>query len=126
VQHRVLCRGRNRYAHRADFAPTPVGALVFAGRRDIYLVEAADSPNVTLRIVPTVAGGHPGLLGSFLRLRFADRPSVVFLENLTSSLFLEEHRDIAVYDRVVVDLLSVAMDEENSVRLVAAMAATLE
>lgn len=104
----------------------PVGGRTVLRDQLRYLVEVAGHPNVTLRIVPTVAGGHPGLLGSFLRLRFAERPSVVFLENLTSSLFLEEHRDIAVYDRVIVELLSAAMDEENSVRLVAAMAATLE
>lgn len=104
----------------------PVGGRAVLRDQLRYLAEAAGHPNVTLRIVPTMAGGHPGLLGSFLRLRFADRPSVVFLENLTSSLFLEEHRDIAVYDQVIVELLSVAMDEENSVRLVAEMAATLE
>jgi transcriptional regulator with XRE-family HTH domain len=91
-----------------------------------YLVEVAERPNVTLRVVAGSAGGHPGLLGSFLRLRFAERPTVVFLEHCTSSLFLEEHRDTAVYDQVIVALLSVAMSEENSVRLVAELAATLE
>jgi transcriptional regulator with XRE-family HTH domain len=102
------------------------------GGRDVlrdqlrYLVEVAERPNVTLRIVPTSVGAHPGLLGSFLRMRFADRPSVVFLENHTSSLFLEDHSDTAAYDQAIAELLGVALSEANSVRLVAEMAATLE
>lgn len=91
-----------------------------------YLGEVAERHNVTLRVVPTAVGGHPGLNGSFLRMRFEDRSSVVFLGNLTSSLFLEDASEVAVYDRMIVELLSVAMSEENSVRLVAEMAANLE
>jgi transcriptional regulator with XRE-family HTH domain len=104
----------------------PIGGRAVLRDQLRYLVEAAERSNVTLRIVPTVVGGHPGLLGSFLRLRFADRPSVVFLESQTSNLFLEDHRDVAAYDQAIVELLSVALNEEDSVRLVAEMAATLE
>jgi hypothetical protein len=50
---------------------------------------------------------------------------VVFLPNRTSSLFLEDPEEISVYDRTVVELTSMAMTEENSVRLVAEMAAAL-
>lgn len=91
-----------------------------------YLAEVSERSNVTLRVVPTAVGGHPGLDGSFLRLRFADRPTVVFLPGRTSSLYLEDPSEISTYDRVIVELLSLAASEENSVRLVAEMAATLE
>jgi hypothetical protein len=91
-----------------------------------YLIEVAERPNVTLRILPTSVPGHPGILGSFLRLRFAERPSVVFLEHQTSSLFLEDHHEVTVYDRAIVKLQSMALSVEDSVRLVAEMAATLE
>lgn len=104
----------------------PIGGRTVLRNQLRYLIEAAERQNVTLRIVPTMVGGHPGLLGSFLRMRFADRSSVVFLENQTSSLFLEDHIDVNVYDQAIVVLLSVALSEENSVRLVAEMAATLE
>jgi transcriptional regulator with XRE-family HTH domain len=102
------------------------------GGRDVlrdqlrYLVEVVERSNVTLRVLPTSVGGHPGLLGSFLRMRFADRPSVVVLENQTSSLYLEDHHDVTPYERAIVELLSMAASEENSVRLVAEIAATLE
>jgi transcriptional regulator with XRE-family HTH domain len=104
----------------------PIGGRVVLRDQLRYLVEAAERANVTLRVVPTSVGGHPGVDGRFLRLRFPNRPNVVFLEHLTSSLFLEEHGDVAAYDGAIVELLSVAMTEENSVRLVAEMAAALE
>ncbi len=90
-----------------------------------YLVEAAERRNVVLRVVPRAVGGHPGLDGSFVRLRFADRPAVVYLPNRTSSLFLEDPAETGVYEQAIVELMSVAMTEENSVRLVAEMAAAL-
>jgi hypothetical protein len=48
----VLCQDGNRYAHRADFAPTPVGVLVFAGRRDIMgrVTMVLQGPDSTVRI----------------------------------------------------------------------------
>ena len=104
----------------------PIGGRKVLRDQLRYLVEVAERPGVTLRVVPISAGASPGLLGSFLRMRFADRPSVVLLESQTSNLFLEDHSDIAAYDQAIVELLSVAMREEDSVRLVAEMAATLE
>lgn len=91
-----------------------------------YLTEVSERPNVLLRVLPTAAGGHPGMDGPFIRMKFEDRPGVVFLPHRTSSLFLEESIEISDYDRVIVELMSMAMSEENSVRLVAEMAATLE
>jgi transcriptional regulator with XRE-family HTH domain len=104
----------------------------FVGGREVmrdqlrYLAEVAERPNVTFRVVPTSAGGHPGLDGAFMRLRFDDRPGVVFLNNRTSSLFLEVPSEVAAYDHVIGELLSVAISEENSVRLAVEMAASLE
>jgi transcriptional regulator with XRE-family HTH domain len=90
-----------------------------------YLVEAAERPNVTFLVVPTAVGGHPGLEGSFVRLRFADRPSVVYMPNRHSSLYLEDPVEVAAYDSIIGKLKSLAMSEENSARLVSEMAASL-
>ncbi len=138
LDERVVGRVHRQSVLRQPGGPTLVAILAetalrgHVGGREVmrdqlrYLVEAAERPHVTLRVVPAAVGGHPGLAGTFLRMRFADRPGVVFLENRTSSLFLEERSELSAYDRVIVELLSVAMSEENSVRLVAELAANLE
>lgn len=138
VDERVVGRIHRQAILRGFDAPHLVAIVTEASLRHLvggravmrdqlrYLAEVAEHHNVTLRVVPTSTGGHPGLNGSFLQMRFGDRSGVVFLGNLTSSLFLEDAREVAVYDRVIVELLSVAISEEDSVRLVAEMAASLE
>jgi len=138
IEERVVGRIHRQAALRKFNAPQLIAIVAesalrhLLGGREVmrdqlrYLVEVAERHNVTLRVVPTAVGGHPGLNGPFLRLRFNDRPSVVFLPNRTCSLFLEEPSDVTIYDEMIVELLRVAMSEENSVRLVAEMAANLE
>jgi transcriptional regulator with XRE-family HTH domain len=92
----------------------------------IYLTEAARRTNISMRIIPNSAGNHPGFEGPFLRLQFHDRPGVVILANRTSSLYLEDDEDLTVYNKVLVELLSVALPEDESVALVARLAATME
>ncbi|SER79483.1 Helix-turn-helix domain-containing protein [Actinokineospora terrae] len=84
-----------------------------------YLVEAGTKPDVTIRVVPRLGHGHPGLRGSFRRLQFHGRGALVLLENRTSSLFVEDPTEVKRYDQVVVELLSVALDEAASTRMIA-------
>jgi transcriptional regulator with XRE-family HTH domain len=138
VDRRVIGRIQRQAVLRKALAPRMLAIVAepalrtLAGGRGVmceqlhYLAEVAARPNVTLRIIPTTAGSHPGLQGSFVRLRFTDRPAVVFLGNMTSSLFLEDSSEVSVYDQMIGHLLRVAISEENSVRLVAEMAANLE
>lgn len=129
IHRQAVLRGHDAPKLLAIVAETALRPLI-GGRKVMrdqlrYLTEVARRPNVTLRVVPTSVGGYPGMDGGFVRLGFDDRPGVVFLPSRTSSLFLEEATEISVYDRTIVELLSVAISEENSVRLVAEMAATL-
>jgi hypothetical protein len=71
-------------------------------------------------------GNHPGLEGPFLRMQFSDRPGIIVLPNRTSTLYLEKDEDLLTFDTVLVELLTVALDDEESVALVARLAATLE
>lgn len=138
VDERVVGRLHRQAVLRMRTAPhltaivTEAALRNFVGGREVmrdqlrYLAEAARRQNVTLRVVPTASGGHPGLNGPFLRMRFDTRPGVVYLGHLTSSLFLEDVAEISAYDRAIDQLLNVAIDEENSVRLAVEMAASLE
>jgi len=75
-----------------------------------HLLQMNERPNVSLQIVPLSHGGHPAAGGSFTLLRFADPdlPDVVYLEQLTSALYLDKQTDTDHYamvmDRLVTKL----------------------
>ncbi|WP_051385631.1 helix-turn-helix domain-containing protein [Actinokineospora inagensis] len=98
---------------------TPVGGHDVMRGQLRYLMEAGEKPDVTIRVVPRLGHGHPGLRGSFRRMQFPNRGALVLLENRTSSLFVEDSVEVKRYDQVVVELLSVALDEAASARLIA-------
>jgi transcriptional regulator with XRE-family HTH domain len=64
-----------------------------------HLLEATERPNVTIQIVPFQAGGHAAAGGPFSILRFAefDLPDVVYLEQLTSALYLDKRDTVEHY-----------------------------
>jgi hypothetical protein len=74
-----------------------------------HLLEVTEMPNVTLQVVPFELGGHAAAGGPFSILRFAERdlPDVVYLEQLTSALYLDKREDVdhylAVMERLCID-----------------------
>ena len=68
-----------------------------------HLIEAAARPNVTVQVIPFRAGGHPAAGGPFSLLRFPepDLPDVVYLEQLTSALYLDRRADVDSYHAVM-------------------------
>ena len=56
-------------------------------------------PNVKLQVVPLAAGGHAAAGGSFTILRFPqqDLPDLVYIEQLTSALYLDKREDVDSY-----------------------------
>src|SRR6266567_1874110 len=71
-----------------------------------YLIEMAEHPAVTLQILPFNAGGHPALGGPFTILRFAepDLRDVVYIEQLTSALYLDKATEVDSYLEVMEQL----------------------
>ena len=71
------------------------------------LIDAVHRPNVTLQIIPLGSAGHPATGGAFSILRFpqADLPDVVYLEHLTSALYLDKRDDLDAYTQVL-DLIA--------------------
>lgn len=104
----------------------PIGGKKVLYEQLKYLMEVAERGNVVIQVMPAATGAHPGLDGSFLRLRFPDRPAVVFIGCLCSSVYMEDRLEIAAFDRIVGALRERALSEENSVRLIAELAANLE
>jgi len=85
----------------------PVGGALVMRAQLRRLTEAAQLPGVRLQVVPFARGGHAGASGSFSILRFEeqDLPDVVYIEQLTSAVYLDQRADVEHYLEVV-DLLS--------------------
>ncbi|GAA1375402.1 helix-turn-helix domain-containing protein [Streptomyces beijiangensis] len=67
----------------------------------LHLLEVSEMPNVTLQVMPFSSGWHAGESGSFGMLRFleSDLSDLVYLEQLTSALYLDKSEDVAQYER---------------------------
>jgi transcriptional regulator with XRE-family HTH domain len=67
------------------------------------LVEATELANVTVQVLPFGVGGHAAEGGAFTVLRFAepDLPDVVYVEQLTSALYLDKLDDVDAYVAVM-------------------------
>jgi transcriptional regulator with XRE-family HTH domain len=85
----------------------PVGGVLVMRAQLRRLTEAAQLPGVRLQVVPFAQGGHAAASGSFSILRFEeqDLPDVVYIEQLTSAVYLDQRADVEHYLEVV-DLLS--------------------
>jgi transcriptional regulator with XRE-family HTH domain len=64
-----------------------------------YLLEMTALRNVRLQVIPFASGGHAAAGGAFSILRFAHEevPDVVYIEHLTSGLYLEKREDVDSY-----------------------------
>jgi Domain of unknown function (DUF5753)/Helix-turn-helix domain len=79
------------------------------GGRDVmraqlrHLLELAELPHVTLQVMPFSRGGHSAAGGSFSILRFAepDLPDIVYIEQLTSALYLDKQEEVDHYREVM-------------------------
>ena len=83
------------------------------------LVEVAKLPNVTLQILPFGEGAHPAMVGSFSVLRFPDEelPDVVYIEHLTSALYLNKPEEVDQYLHVMEGICVRAAPPERTVEL---------
>lgn len=71
-----------------------------------HLIDLSERPNVTIQVMPFSFGGHAGESGAFTVLSFpeSDLTDVVYLEQLTSALYLDKSEDIAQYERAIKQL----------------------
>lgn len=68
-----------------------------------HLIDISEQANVTLQVMPFAHGGHAGESGAFTMLRFpeSDLSDVVYLEQLTSALYVDKAEEVAQYARVM-------------------------
>jgi transcriptional regulator with XRE-family HTH domain len=77
----------------------PVGGPGLMRAQLEYLLEVSDRPGLTLQYTPFPTGGSYLVPGSFSILRFAtdDLPDVVYVEQLTSAMYLDKAIDVEQY-----------------------------
>lgn len=101
----------------------PIGGPVAMRAQLKHLMEVAQRPTVTVQVVPFQAGGHAAAGGPFNILRFADYdlPDVVYLEQLTSALYLDKPEAVDHYLMVMERLCVAAMTPGNTIKFLREM-----
>ncbi|TQM33319.1 helix-turn-helix domain-containing protein [Nocardia bhagyanarayanae] len=105
----------------------PVGGPQVHREQMEHLIALAALPNVTIQVLPYSAGEHAAAGSSFSILRFAEPelPDIVYLEHLTSALYLDRRQDLALYLSVM-DRLSVqALPPQKSIEILSSYATGL-
>jgi transcriptional regulator with XRE-family HTH domain len=112
VEKRVGVRLRRQDRITGDEDPLRLWAVVdeaalrrVVGSRQLmreqleHLVEQSKLPHVTVQVLPFEMGAHPGITGHYAILEFPDASdsSVVYIEGVTSDLYLEKANDVQRY-----------------------------
>jgi transcriptional regulator with XRE-family HTH domain len=111
-----------------------VGGAAVMAAQSRRLIELADLPNVSIRIVPLTSGGHLGLeANSFVLLEFPRHPNpslteppVVYVEGYTGALYLDKPDEIDRYRTAISSIEDAALEEDESRTLLAAIAEEYE
>ncbi len=98
----------------------PVGGPAVMQAQLKRLIEVTQLRHVTDQDVPFSRGGHAAAGGSFTVLRFGEPevPDVVYIEQLTSALYLDKREDVDHYLEVMNHLSTEALTPAASARFI--------
>ena len=96
----------------------PVGGPAVMRAQLHRLIEVAGLSHVTLQVLPFARGGHSGESGSFTVLRFKeqDLPDVVYIEQLTNAIYLDQRPEVELYLALMDQLSGEALTPVASAR----------
>ncbi len=130
VEARVLVRmGRRDVIMRSN----PVRLTAFLGEAALHemiggprvmadqlrhLTRVAESDTITIQVVRSSQGWHPGLGGQFVLYDFDGAPSIVLLAHHRTGAFVIEPDDVAVYKTAVDEIHRLAMSPADSLTLI--------
>ncbi|MFJ8075374.1 helix-turn-helix domain-containing protein [Streptomyces sp. NPDC096176] len=89
-----------------------------------HLVELSQQPHVTVQVLPFEMGAHPGINGQYAILEFPDASdsSVVYIEGVTSDLYLEKANDVQKYSVMYEHLRAQALNVDQTRQFIAEIA----
>jgi transcriptional regulator with XRE-family HTH domain len=97
----------------------PVGSYEILRAQLRRLVDLADLPNVTIRVLPHSIGAHPGIDGSFWIVDLAPPdPSVVYVAYRAGGAYMEHEEEVNLYSDIFMRLEDAAMTAEQSLELI--------
>ncbi|HEX3955401.1 MAG TPA: helix-turn-helix transcriptional regulator [Trebonia sp.] len=97
----------------------PIGSPEIMKRQLRRLLELADEPSVSIRIVPINAGAHPGLSGSFILLDLNETEILLFLEGAAANLVIRDDKDqIEPFIGYFTTLTDLALSEKDTRSLI--------
>jgi len=101
-----------------------VGSKLVMREQLEHLIEMSQLPHVTVQVLPFEVGAHPGLNGQYAILEFTDAAdsSVVYLEGVTSDLYLEKAQDVQKYAVMYEHLRAQSLNVEQSRQFIAKVA----
>ncbi|GAB2754479.1 helix-turn-helix domain-containing protein [Streptomyces bullii] len=85
-----------------------------------HLAEMSQLPHVTVQVLPFDMGAHPGVNGQYAILEFSDAAdsSVVYIEGVTSDLYLEKAHDVQKYTVMYEHLRAQSLNVDQSRQLI--------
>lgn len=106
----------------------PLGGVDVMSAQLRHLLEMTRLPNVTVQIAPFDLGGHAAAGGPITILRFLepDLPDIVYLEQLTSALYLDKRDDVDHYLAVTDQLSAQAASPRDSQAILEEMIRRME
>jgi hypothetical protein len=93
-----------------------------------HLIEVTQESRITLQVTPFLTGGPIAEAGAFTIMRFPeqDLPDVVYLEQLTSALYLDKREDVERYSEVMERLSVESESPERTADLLRGMLSDLD
>ncbi|MFG2329491.1 helix-turn-helix domain-containing protein [Streptomyces sp. NPDC048604] len=129
IEKRVNVRTRRQDRIKTQEVPLRLWAVIdegalrrIVGNRQLmieqlqHLVEQSQLPHVTVQVLPFDLGAHPGISGHYAILEFPDTSdsSVVYIEGVTSDLYLEKANDVSKYSVMYEHLRAHALNVEQT------------
>jgi len=123
MERQKILKGRDGLEIRAVLDETVLGRSV-GGDRTLRgqlrrLIELAQSPNVSIRVLPLSIGAHPGGEGPFRIIGLAPPDStVVHLEYPDRAAYIEEESEVRTYADIFSRLEDLSMTHKQSLDLI--------
>lgn len=94
-----------------------VGSSEVMERQLDHIAAMARRPNITVQVLPFGAGAHVAQGTSFTMLEFDALDPVVYVETLTSALYLEDAPEVSRYRLAVEHLRATGLDPRASIEI---------